>query len=135
MNNRDLPTYVTDTNALFWALKDPGRLSPAAYPVFRLAAVGEARIIVPAIVVAELYYLSQKRGDPILPSTFLADIARSQEFIFSELGQAQLERIEAMVSIPEMHDRLVVAEALVHHAPIISSDSVLRQSGVVPVIW
>jgi len=135
LNSRVLPTYITDTHSLFWALKDTSRLSPAAYAVFRLAAVQEAYIIVPAIVVAELFYLSQKLGSPILPSVFLADIARSREFVFSELGQAQLEKLEAIDGVPEMHDRLIVAEALVHHAPIISRDRLLRQRGVIEVIW
>ena len=130
-----LPVYVVDTHALLWYRREASRLSPAANAVFRLAAVGEARIIVPAIVVAELFYLTQKLGNPILPSTLLADIARSREFLFSELGQAQLERMETIVGVSEMHDRLIVAEALVHSAPIITRDAALRRSGAVDVIW
>ena len=135
MNDMTLPVYVTDTHSLLWYRRDTSRLSPAAEAVFRLAEIGGAYIIVPAIVVAELFYLSQKLGNPILPSIFLADIARSREFIFSEMGQVQLERMEEIDGVPEMHDRLIVAEALVHHAPLISKDGALRRSRVVDLIW
>ena len=103
--------------------------------MFRLATTGEAHIIVPAIVVAELYYISQKLGAAILPSVLLADISRSREFVFSSLGAAQLERMESVTDVSGMHDRLIVAEALVHGAPVISRDESLRRSGMVDVIW
>ena len=135
MNDQPSLVYIADTNALFWYWKKPSRLSAAADAVFRLAAAGGAYIIVPAIVVAELFYLGQKVGIPMLPSIFLADIARSQELIFSELGQAQLEKMEEIDGVPEMHDRLIVAEALAHHAPLISKDSELRRVKMVDVIW
>ena len=92
-------------------------------------------IVVPAIVVAELFYLTAKAGLPILPSDLLSRINASREFAFSELGQGQLEAMESIAGVTEMHDRLIAAEAMVHHAPVISRDEVLQQSKVVDVIW
>jgi len=135
MQAPDLPTYVTDTHTLYWYRRDARRLSPAADAVLRLAAAGGARIVVPATVVAEFYYLTEKAGYPVVPSELLDHLSGSREFIFSELGQAQLEKMEEVTGVPEMHDRLIVAEALVHQAPIISRDAALRASGVVQVIW
>ena len=131
----DQPTYIVDTHTLFWYLEYPDQLSPAADAAFRLAAAGLARILVPAIVVAEFYYLTQKAGPPITPSTLLAYINQSTEFIFSELGQAQLENMERVAGIPEMHGRLISAEALVFQAPVITKDEALHTSGMVEVIW
>ena len=34
-----------------------------------------------------------------------------------------------------MHDRLIAAEALAHHAPLISKDGVLRGIVALDVIW
>jgi PIN domain nuclease of toxin-antitoxin system len=85
--------------------------------------------------VSELFHLTQKQGNPISPAVLLADIARSREFVFSELGQAQLEMMAAVQGIVDMHDRLIVAEALVRQAPIITKDEALRRSGLAPVIW
>ena len=135
MEYSDPPNFVLDTHTLFWYFEYPHLLSPAADAVFRLAAVGEARIIVPAIVVAEFYHLTQKVGAPVLPSALLSNINSSREFIFSELGQGQLEKMEEFAGVTEMHDRLIVAEALVYKAPIVTSDAVLRGSGAVEVIW
>jgi PIN domain nuclease of toxin-antitoxin system len=130
-----LPIYIVDTHSLYWYRRDARRLSPAADAVFRLAAAGEAFIIVPAIVIAELFYLTSKLGNPTSPSVLFTDIARSREFVFSPLGQEQLEIMETIDSIPEMHDRLIAAEALLHQAPVISIDQILKLSGVVEVIW
>ena len=135
MLDRDLTFYVVDTHALYWYFEYPDLLSAAADAVFRLAAAGGAQIVVPAIVIAEFYYLSQKAGPIIFPSSLLAQINVSREFIFSEMGQAQLESMEAVTGVPEMHDRLIAAEALVYGAPVISRDQALRASGVVDVIW
>jgi len=135
IRNPELPTYVADTHALFWYLENPDRLSLAADAVFRLAAAGGALIVVPAIVVAELYYLTAKVGPPILPSDLISRINASREFAFSELGRDQLEAMEGITGVTEMHDRLIAAEAVVRQAPVISRDKILRLSQLVDVIW
>ncbi len=135
LTNADLPTYILDTHAWFWFMEYPHLLSPAADAAFRLAAAGGAHIIVPAIVVAELYYLTVKRGDPISPAILIANINRSREFRFSALGQAQLTKMGEIDGVVEMHDRLILAEALAWQAPIITNDEVIRRCGVAAIIW
>ena len=135
MRDPALPVYIVDTHALFWYRRDPDRLSAAADAVFRLADGGGAVIIVPAIVVAELFYLTQKLGHAISTSAIIADIHRSREFAFSPLGQGQLEALDRVEGVSEMHDRLIAAEALVQHAPIVSKDQVLRGNPLVEIIW
>ncbi len=135
MISPDLPKYILDTHVWFWYLEYPSLLSAAADAALRLAAAGGAQIIVPAIVVAELYYLTLKRGDPISPSSSMAKLNESREFRFSPLNQAQLAKMGEVEGVTEMHDRLIAAEALVWQAPIITNDEVLRRSGVAPIIW
>ena len=129
------PVYVADTHALFWYRTNPAKLSPAADAVFRLADAGGARIVVPAIVIAELFYLTRKVGEGISTAEMLADIGASREFVFSELGRAQLEAMEQVEGVFEMHDRLIAAESLLRHAPLITKDEVLRGTSMVKVIW
>ena len=76
-----------------------------------------------------------KAGLPILPSDLLSRINASREFAFSELGQDQLEAMESITVVTEMHDRLIAAEAVVRRAPVTSRDEILRLSQVVDVIW
>ena len=135
MLDSTLPVYVADTHSFFWYRSAPDRLSPAADAVFRLADGGGAVIIVPAISVAELFYLTQKLGAAVSTTAIIADIHCSREFSFSPLGQGQLEALERVEGVSEMHDRLIAAEALVHHAPIVSKDDVFRGNPLVDVIW
>ena len=91
--------------------------------------------MVPAIVIAELFYLTRKIGPGISCAKMLAEIGASREFVFSELGRAQLEAMEQVEGIFEMHDRLIAAEGLLRHAPLITKDEVLRDNSTVDVIW
>jgi len=132
----DVPTYIVDTHALYWYISQATQLTPAADAVFRLAEAGGARILVPAIVVAEIYFLTLKRGQPLLPSRLLHDMDNAPGwFELSELGRAQLEALERLADIPELHDRLIAAEALVFGAPVITADSLLHQAKSIKAIW
>jgi predicted nucleic acid-binding protein len=57
--------YVTDTHALFWYRIASPRLSATANAVFDDAAKGQATILIPAIVLAELFYINEKLGRPL----------------------------------------------------------------------
>ena len=127
--------FVTDTHALWWYFRSPERLSAAASAVFQLAETGNATVIVPAIVVAEFYYLSVKLGHPLEPSTFLAALDSVGGIELSELGRAQLERLGRFPEVPEMHDRLIAAEADVIGAPVVTRDEALAASTGISTIW
>jgi PIN domain nuclease of toxin-antitoxin system len=130
-----LPRYVVDAHALYWYLKSDSRLSPAADAVFRLAESGNAVIVVPAIVVAEIYYLTAKQGMPLAPSRLMADLASAQDFALSDLGPAQLAALERLTDVPEMHDRLIAGESLVWRAPVITRDASIRAAHGIQSIW
>ena len=120
--------FVVDTHALWWYLRSPERLTTAASAVFRLAETGNATIIVPAIAVAEFYFLSAKLGQPIPPSDLLAALDAVGGIELSDLGRAQLERLDRFPEIPEMHDRLIAAEAAALDAPVVTRDETLTAS-------
>ena len=98
--------FVADTHALWWYFRSPERLSAAASAVFQLAETGNATVVVPAIVVAEFYCLSVKLGRPLAPSVLLESLDSVSGVELSELGRAQLERLDRFPEVPEMHDRL-----------------------------
>jgi PIN domain nuclease of toxin-antitoxin system len=52
--------YVVDTHALFWYLTGSTRLSQRAKAAFDEGATGAAVIYVPAVVLAELFFLNEK---------------------------------------------------------------------------
>lgn len=130
----DLPAYVVDTHSFYWYLQNPDRLSIAADAIFRLAEAEKARLIIPAIVIAEMYYLTRKKGQSLSPSKLLKDIYEAPGFHLSELGRPQLEKLEVL-DIPEMHDRLIAAEALVYKAPVVTRDPLLQNLNEIETVW
>ena len=127
--------FVVDTHALWWYLRSPERLSVAASAVFRLAETGNATIVVPAIVVAEFYFLSLKLGQPFSPVGLLEAIDSVDGIEISDLGKTQLARLDKLHEIPEMHDRLVAAESMALDAPVITKDEILAASPQVVTVW
>ena len=95
--------FVADTHALWWYFRSPERLSIAASAVFQLAETGNATVVVPAIVVAEFYYLSVKLGSCLEPSALLEALDSVSGIELSELGRAQLECGWTGFE-PEMHE-------------------------------
>ena len=127
--------FLVDTHALWWYLRSPDRLTPAASAVFRLAETGNATIVVPAIAVAEFYFLSVKLKQPVAPSTLLDALTSVSGIELSDLGRAQLERLDQFPDIPEMHDRLIAAESAALNAPVVTRDATLSASPNVETVW
>ena len=127
--------FVADTHALWWYFRSPERLSVAAGAVFRLAETGNATVVVPAIVVAEFYYLSVKLGSSLGASALLETLDSVGGIELSDLGRAQLERLDRFPEIPEMHDRLIAAEADALGAAVVTRDEALATSERVPTVW
>lgn len=128
----DIPQFVVDTNALWWYLRAPERLSHAADVIFRLAEAGGAVLVAPAIVVAEL---SLKVQDPLAPSELMELFDESSFLAASDLGRTQLEMLDRLPEIPEMHDRLIAAEALALGVPVVTRDPVIAASTQVQSVW
>lgn len=127
--------FVIDTHALWWYLNSSNRLSTAAAAAFRLAETGNAILIVPAIVVAEYYFVSVKVGQPVAPSALMDALVEVRGVELSELGREQLEFLDRLPEIPEMHDRLIAADSLIYDAPLVTRDAVLTASPQIDTVW
>ena len=127
--------FVVDTHALWWYFKSSDRLTAAADAVFRLAETGNATIVVPAIVVAEFYFLSVKLGQPITPSGLLDALATVDGIELSDLGRPQLQKLDLFPEIPDIHDRLIAAESVTLGAPVLTRDETLIASNRVETVW
>lgn len=125
--------YVVDTHALWW--RGQRLLSSTAEEVFHRAAIGQAILYIPAIVVAELYYLSAKQGMEVPPSEILGRLEAERGFEFVPLDSAQLTLMEQFPEIHEMHDRMLVSAAAVLRATIVTRDAVLFGASTIPTLW
>ena len=133
--------YVTDTMALVLHLESR-RMGSEARTAFSAAERGEkASIYVPAMVVAEILYLSERGRieatiedvSNLLPRP--GEIARDGRFGLAPLDLWVLEAAARIKDIPEFHDRLIAATAVVRDVPLITNDPVIRASAFVRTVW
>ena len=129
------PRFVLDTHAIWWYLDDPSHLSATATAIFRLGEAGGVVLVIPAIAIAEAYYVSVKLGRPLAPASLIDALADVRGLEMPELGGAQLELLDRFPEIPEMHDRLIAAESLIRSAPLVTRDALLTASPQIETIW
>ena len=111
------------------------QLGSKALEVFRAGEVGKARIVIPSIVLAELYYLNVKVGQPISFAEEVARLKNSAQFVFVDFTVEDVLRFDQLAIIPEMHDRIIAGVALARQCPCLSRDPYIVNSGIVQAIW
>ncbi len=130
---------VTDTHAFLWHLYLPSRLGPAAREAFAETDAGNSRIFIPALVIAEAVMVVQKNR---LPGVDLQELVshlgaarHSDNYVLSDLRATMVLDSHPFVVIPDIFDRLIVVEAVARGLSLISRDPVIRDSGLVPMVW
>lgn len=127
--------YVLDTHALHWYWQDPTRLGPGADAAFQAIERREALGLVSVVVIAELHYLSAKMRAPLSVSAILQLIDRSPALRLEPVARRHLMAIDRLADIPEVHDRLIAAVALVHEAIVVTRDPAITSSSLLRTIW
>ena len=87
--------YVADTHALLWYLQNSPRLSQNANAAFDEADNGNALIYIPAIVLAELYFLIVKFNYPIDFAVEFQNLNTSGQFILMNFEPADVLDFDA----------------------------------------
>ena len=126
--------YVADSVALIFRLEQK-RLGIVATSIFLDVEQNQALLIIPAIVLAEILYLSERNR---IVAT-LQDV-RNYMDRFSSCQEQPLTfdiiaTAESITDIPELHDRLIVATAVYLSAPVITKDAKISHSIHVQTIW
>ena len=134
MQNRP-PVYILDTHTLWWYLKRPSLLSATAREILLQAEAGYGKLIIPAIVVAELQHVTVRANDPITPIELFSLLDSRSWLEVSPLDRPQLEYLHRLPEIPEMHDRLIAAEAIIQGATLLTRDRLIAASPHVETIW
>ncbi len=130
-----MPTYVTDTHSLFWYFTRPERLGIEARMAFDQVAAGDSTLIVPVIVLAELIYLIQNKPVGGDLDEILNELQANPSILITDLTFARALDLRKLTAVSEMHDRLIVAEAVANRAALITKDLSITNSGVVSVVW
>ncbi|MEZ4866308.1 MAG: PIN domain-containing protein [Caldilineaceae bacterium] len=110
--------YIADTVALILRLEQR-QMGARARAIFADVEAGNASLYVPAMVLAEILYLSERKR---IQAT-LADVrsymnryplCKEQPLSFAMITTAQM-----ITDIPELHDRLIAATAVYLQLPLI----------------
>lgn len=127
--------YVTDTHALVWYFTGDKRLGAAAKKVFDEATAGDALVIIPTIVLAELLYIARGKRPGLTFQETLARIQGGSNYEIAALDLPILKTADTISAELELHDRLIVATAQVADAPVLTKDLSIHAAGVVETIW
>ena len=126
--------YVTDTHALIWYLVGSSRLGHKARVAFDEAVAGNAQVIIPAIVIAEMVILAEKHRT-IQFCELLSELRAISGFQFVPLTPDTAMAIQRLTILLDIHDRLITAEALQQGSALITADGKITDSGLVEVVW
>jgi PIN domain nuclease of toxin-antitoxin system len=130
--------YVIDTHALIWFFEDNARLSLQAKTVL---SDPNSQLILPAIALAEAVWIVD-RGKTTIPSStaILTDVLGDSRIRIYPLDSTIIEQTITLNAIDEMHDRQIVATAIVlqnqgQPVMLISCDRTITASNLIPILW
>ena len=131
--------WVTDTHALLWHLYDANKLSPQARNIFTGTDAGEHQIVIPAIVVVEIIYLSEKgriARDAVEQVIQLLQ-ADSDNYLIAplDLGIATALQHIGRDAVSDMPDRVIAATALHLELPLLTRDTRIIKVGAISTVW
>jgi PIN domain nuclease of toxin-antitoxin system len=130
--------HVVDTHALIWFLEGNPRLGRGAKAVLDDPA---SELVLPLIALAEAIDLVAK-GRTTIPSVsdLLRSVSTDARIDRPSLTWDVLLHSLALSVLPDIHDRLIVAEVLHlqaqgYTADLLTRDAAISGAGVVPVVW
>jgi PIN domain nuclease of toxin-antitoxin system len=129
-----MPVYIADTHSLVWYFHAPKRLPPAAARAFTAIASGQARLIVPVIVLADLIWIAQKGRIDVDIDDVIRRLQASVQVEIRPLECSRVLDLRRYTAVTEMHDRLIVAEAAAQGASLITSDEEIIAASLVPCV-
>ena len=127
--------YIADTHSLVWYFYAPKRLPPAAARAFAAIESGQAHLIVPVIVLAELIWIAQKGRVNVDIDEVIRCLQASFQVEIRPLEFSRVLDLRRYAAVTEMHDRLIVAEAAAQGASLITSDEETTTASLVPCVW
>ena len=129
------PLYVVDTNALIWHLSDDRKLGRRAREIFAAAERGQTRLVISAVVMAELYYADKKFGLFADFDVLFRRLRDAPHFRFAPFEAEHVLSFTGDQAVPEMHDRIIAGLARRLGAPLIASDPKIIESDVATIVW
>jgi PIN domain nuclease of toxin-antitoxin system len=139
MSKKSTRRYTIDTHPLLWTLTDPDRISPRVKPIFEHMTEGTTTLYIPAIVLTEMMLVAERQWISTTSAELLETIRTIQNasnYILLPLMPETIIASHPLANdIPDMFDRLIIAEALRLRTPLITCDRTIIESGLVDILW
>jgi predicted nucleic acid-binding protein len=103
--------------------------------LYKAFSKGDTTFIIPAMVLAELSYLSEKSRIDTTLSAYEHFDAHHAQCITVAMDTKQIQSAFSIKDIPELHDRIIAAAAYESGLPIITNDPVIQKSRYVEHFW
>lgn len=126
--------FVADTVGLVIRVAER-RLGTAAKTIFESAESGNAIVYIPAMVLAEIMYLSERNKLPISILDVYDYLARNPSCKEYPMDFAVVQSASQITDIPELHDRLIAGTARLLNLSLITNDQLIQASSFVKTIW
>jgi PIN domain nuclease of toxin-antitoxin system len=114
---------VLDSHTLFWLLSENPKLSSKATRAISRAE----QVIIPSIAVMEVMYILEKSG---LAHRFIDVLSelKVRKYLVHPMDMDLIATAFAIRFTLEMHDRLIMATAMIYDAPLISRDRQIKKA-------
>lgn len=126
--------YAADTVALVLYL-EKRKSGASAEQIFDSAENAATIIHIPAMVFAEILYLSEKKRITTTLTDALDLVKNLSNFKALPMTVEIIESATQITDIPELHDRLISASARYLNLELITKDSKIESSNFVRTIW
>lgn len=130
--------YLLDTHALIWHLEGNSRLGANAQLILDSSA---SELILPAIALAEALYIVE-RGRTRIPdvATLIRDLDKDPRIEIQPLTNDILRTSISLLSVPEIHDRLIVATGVYlqnrgETVEILTKDNEIALASILTIVW
>lgn len=130
--------YIVDTHALIWHFEGNSLLGTSAKAI---TSNPNSQLILPSIALAEAMFIVEKgRCSLTSVSELLDDVRADSRFNIYPLTSGILEVSVHLTTVPEIHDRLIVAtgvylQNLGESVEILSKDNEIIVSKLLTVCW
>ncbi len=129
--------HLVDTHALLWFLAGSPQLGGAAKEILQDSA---SEHYLPATVLAEACWIVERGKVPLTVSDVLTAVDNDPRISIIPLDRNVIVRSNRLTEIGEMHDRQIVATALVLQdqgeiVDLLTKDANIIASGLIAVTW
>ena len=127
--------YVTDTHSLIWFLTEEyKKLGKSALEIYEEAEKRNLTIIIPSIVLAETLAICEKERIEVKFEDLLNKINDSLNYVIYDLDIEILKEVVKILKGHDLHDRIIVATAVLTKSKIITKDEKITKSKIVEII-